>query len=383
MRLRHLNIAPVVMTSLGLLLGSGVSTVKADDDDNATYRVTIENLTSGQPLSPPVVATHGGGIRMFTVGRQASSELEAIAEDGNQIPMADFFRASDRVTDVVDVGMPLSPSGTSPMGFMDAVTVGIEAHQGDKLSLATMLICTNDGFTGLDRAKLPKQGAKIFLTAGYDAGTEDNTEQSEDIVDPCSGLGPILLSGDPNDNENAAVDSDPHVPIRHHPNISGGGDLTVAAHGWTDPVAKVTVTRVADDADDADRFLARLSGAGEVPLVDTDATGRAKFTLKNGRLSYKLNVDDIEGVTQAHIHLGLPNENGGVVAFLFGPVDPTGPIDGRLARGTVTEADLIGPLVGQPFSGFVEALRDGDLYVNVHTVANPSGEIRGQIGVKP
>ena len=148
---------------------------------------------------------------------------------------------------------------------------------------------------------------------------------------------------------------------------------------WTDPVAKVTVTRVADDAD---QFLARLNGAGEVPLVESDATGRAKFKLRNGQLSFKLNVDDIEGVLQAHIHLGLPNENGPFVAFLFGPVGPTGPIDGRLARGTLTETDLIGPLAGD-FSEFVDALRNGDLYVNVHTVANPPGEIRGQIGVRP
>ena len=58
------------------------------------------------------------------------------------------------------------------------------------------------------------------------------------------------------------------------------------------------------------------------------------------------------------------------VAVLFGPVDPpTGSVDGKIAEGTINvDAD------------FVTALRNGELYVNVHTVANPSGEIRGQIG---
>jgi hypothetical protein len=54
-------------------------------------------------------------------------------------------------------------------------------------------------------------------------------------------------------------------------------------------------------------------------------------------------------------------------------------IDGVLARGTITEADLVGPLAGQPLSALVEAIRSGNAYVNVHTVDHPAGEIRGQL----
>jgi hypothetical protein len=72
------------------------------------------------------------------------------------------------------------------------------ANPGDRLSLATMLICTNDGFTGLDRAKLPIGGSEVFWTNGYDAGTENNTELSQDIVDACSALGPVTLACGPN-----------------------------------------------------------------------------------------------------------------------------------------------------------------------------------------
>ena len=94
----------------------------------------------------------------------------------------------------------------------------------------------------------------------------------------------------------------------------------------------------------------------------------------------KLSANLIVGVTQAHIHRGLPSANGPVVAFLFGRVAPGGAIHGTFAKGTITEDDLLGPLAGD-FSGFVEALRNGELYVNVHTAAHPAGEIRGQIGV--
>jgi hypothetical protein len=127
--------------------------------------------------------------------------------------------------------------------------------------------------------------------------------------------------------------------------------------------------------------LAGLNGAAEVPPVETQATGKVRFALNHdgSGLTYKLIVHAIEGVTQAHIHLGSASENGPPVAFLFGPVDPTGSVNGRLARGTVTEADLLGPFEGD-FGGFLDALRSGDLYVNLHTSAVPSGEIRGQIG---
>ncbi len=323
-------------------------------------------------MSPPVAATHKNKIWMFQVGKLASPGLEAIAEDGDNSMMFNRFDMSGDATDAVHYGDPvLAGTGETKM---------IMAHRGNRLSLATMLICTNDGFTGLDRAKLPLQGAWIYLLNGYDAGTEMNTEMSEDIVDPCSDAGPVVLPGDPNGNEDIAVDMVPHVPIMHHPNIMDTGDLTAADHGWTDPVVKVTITRVADDARG---FLARLSGSGEVPMVDTMATGRAIFRLNKDEteLMYELEAFDIDGVTQAHIHMGMPNMNGPVVAFLFGPSDPTGEIDDLLAEGTITEEDLTGPLAGD-FSGLVERLRMGMLYVNVHTDANPPGEIRGQIGVK-
>jgi hypothetical protein len=94
-------------------------------------------------------------------------------------------------------------------------------------------------------------------------------------------------------------------------------------------------------------------------------------------LYYRLLVRDIEDVTAAHIHVGQPGEDGDVVALLFSG-DPTGAFNGQLAEGTITEADLTGPLAGD-MDGLIALLESGGLYVNVHTVVNPGGEIRGQI----
>ena len=129
-------------------------------------------------------------------------------------------------------------------------------------------------------------------------------------------------------------------------------------------------------------FVAQISGAGEVPPLRSAGHGWARMRLADGdipALSYQLKVFNLEGVVQAHIHHGSPDENGPVVAFLLGPQDPGGLENGTIAQGTIEEADLIGPLTGD-MPAFVEALRAGELYVNVHTAANPSGELRGQLG---
>ena len=127
---KHFRRATIV--ALGFATFAFYSTIGGADGGKATYKVTIENLTSGQPFSPPVVATHRSNVRMFRVGRLASPELEAIAEDGNQIPMFDLFREASRVTEVVDIGRPLTPNGQVVGDFTDAVTLEIKADRHDR-----------------------------------------------------------------------------------------------------------------------------------------------------------------------------------------------------------------------------------------------------------
>jgi len=150
-------------------------------------------------------------------------------------------------------------------------------------------------------------------------------------------------------------------------------------------VGVVAVSAAADTHFPQATFDAQLSGENEVPAVDSDASGYATITLSEdgSSIDYRLYVNDLDNVVQAHIHVGAEGENGPVAAFLFGPADPPASSDGLLAEGTITEADLI-PTAGT-FDGtmaeFVELIRSGDTYVNVHTSANPDGEIRGQLAL--
>ena len=243
-----MSIRAKIIAGIGLVAGLALAVALPAafaGSPEATYRVMLVNLTHGQPFSPPVAATHQKTIHMFQVGELASDELAAIAQDGNEVPMFDLFEGNGKVTDVVDVGRPVTAHGTTVGAFTDLAIFTIKATPGDRFSLATMLICTNDGFLGLDAVKLPASGSEAFALNGYDAGRENNTEQSPDIVDPCSGLNPTFpLAGDPNGNIDAAVATTPAQPIQHHPGIAGTGDLSVADHGWIDPVAVVVITRV-------------------------------------------------------------------------------------------------------------------------------------------
>jgi hypothetical protein len=155
----------------------------------------------------------------------------------------------------------------------------------------------------------------------------------------------------------------------------------------------LTVTVGTAAAGNNRNFRAHLSGGEEVPARDTRAQGQAIFQLsKDGtQLHYKLIVANIENVVQAHIHVGPAGVNGPVVAFLYGLVPAGGGrTDGVLAEGTITAADLVGPLAGQPLSVLIDTIRAGNAYVNVHTDDGvpppntgpgdfPGGEVRGQI----
>ncbi|OAB42285.1 CHRD domain-containing protein [Paenibacillus glacialis] len=128
-------------------------------------------------------------------------------------------------------------------------------------------------------------------------------------------------------------------------------------------------------------FRARLNGRNEVPRVRTRATGDASFELLSSgtRLRFQLNIRNISGVTQAHIHLGRRGQNGPVVAFLFGPSKFGISVRQGVVRGVLTNRDLVGPLQGKTIRDLVREFRNGNAYVNVHTIQHPDGEIRGQV----
>ena len=122
-----------------------------------------------------------------------------------------------------------------------------------------------------------------------------------------------------------------------------------------------------DDMPELYREIAVLNVAMEVPAPagTTKASGVFAFDLveKTGVMKYTLTVTDLTGPAVAgHIHKGAVGVAGGVVLALMVPTT-TVEVTGTVTLNAVALADL----------------KAGLLYVNIHTAANPMGEIRGQL----
>jgi len=128
-------------------------------------------------------------------------------------------------------------------------------------------------------------------------------------------------------------------------------------------------------------YRAILRGSNQNRPVETNAHGVFIATLSSDgkSITFKLIVANMENVTMAHIHIGDSATNGPVVVFLFHTETPVARQDGILSQGTFTASDFKGPLMGQAFSALINAIMNGDAYVNVHSTQHPAGEIRGQI----
>ena len=135
-------------------------------------------------------------------------------------------------------------------------------------------------------------------------------------------------------------------------------------------------------------WKAHANGSQEVPVaIDTRAQGQANFALaKDGEsISFKLNVSNIEDAFMAHVHAGAPGTNGPIVVWLYPSTDPgqapsPGAATDRIrASGTITAAELTGAAGVDTLAELIALLDGGGAYVNVHTIAHPPGEIRGDI----
>ena len=82
------------------------STVAFAGDDVDTYRVTITNLTEGQPFTPPVIWTHKKSGSQFKLGDSASLEIKEVAENGNSGPLAAALAGNGKVFGGVVDGLP-------------------------------------------------------------------------------------------------------------------------------------------------------------------------------------------------------------------------------------------------------------------------------------
>ena len=191
------------------------------------YEVAITNLSPGQSFTPQLVVTHPGNVRLFRIGNPARETLEILAEGGDTAPLAE--RLAPSADEVKTVDGLLGPGQT--------VTTTITATDARHfLSIAAMMIPTNDTFMALNRARLPVAGSATFTVPAYDAGSEANDQDCANIPGPtCGGVGYV---GAPAEGDEGFV----HVSNGMHD--LGGDTLSPAIYDWRNPVARITVRRM-------------------------------------------------------------------------------------------------------------------------------------------
>lgn len=202
------------------------------NDPTPTYSVTFENITDGQYFTPPNFAGHDNSVRVFKVGQPASTGVQAVAENGGVPVLAGELSAA-----VDEAGLGVSGVGAdAPIAPGESVTFSFQTEES-RFSLVSMMICTNDGFGGLDSIRLPGRAGRTQTryVRAFDAGTEINTENRADVPPaPFCGDGDGSTESNPELAENFVV-----VP---HRTLRQVGDLG-AQFDWVGTVAKVTITR--------------------------------------------------------------------------------------------------------------------------------------------
>lgn len=202
----------------------------------STYQVTITNITQTQTFTPFILATHQRSITLFELGSPASMDLEILAESGNVAPLAATLNgAGHKVKDVV--------TGDSLLGPGESITFEIAGNRfWDSLSVAAMLIPTNDTFAALNAVSLPRWGSATYFATAYDAGTEANDQSCQNIPGPrCGGAGNSPVPG-PGDEGFVHVSNGFHD--LGDTDDDGFEVLDPATYDWRNPVARITVKRV-------------------------------------------------------------------------------------------------------------------------------------------
>lgn len=189
-----------------------------------TWKVTVTNLTpsGSQPMSPPLFVVHKEGAHVWQEGTIASHGAAALAEDADNGVLESALPKLHEV-DAAFTG----EGGPIPPGESRTFTV-TTSDPFNRLSVMSMLVNTNDAFTGLDSLEPDEDGATI-RTIAMDAGSESNNELAEFIPGPCC--------------ENPGERDPEGDLIRPHENISGRGDLDPAVYRWENEVAEFHIER--------------------------------------------------------------------------------------------------------------------------------------------
>ncbi|MCO7226888.1 spondin domain-containing protein [Pleionea sp. CnH1-48] len=219
------------------VLTMGASLVSAQNID-----VTITNLTQGIYYTPFVVAGHNDSTYIFRTGEAASAALQALAEGGDTSAVVANLDAAGAVVVNNPANGLLAPAAST--------STSLDTGSNGYLSIAAMMLPTNDGFAGLNSWKIPTEpGTYTINLNAYDAGTEANNELIVNGSGASGVLGiPAAPGGDTGTNGTGVTVTEGNQTVHIHRGSLGDDDLAAGksdldnrVHRWLNPVVRVTV----------------------------------------------------------------------------------------------------------------------------------------------
>ena len=217
-----------LITTLAILLSACNDNDSPPPPVEYSYTVTVTNLTNAQPLSPLGTILHSN-TKMWMVGEEASLALEKLAESGDN---TDFLADSNALA-------TSSGSGVILPGSVSTVEINTTDRMATYFTAATMLVNTNDAFsglTGIDISTMAVNDYKSWNLNVYDAGTELNSEAMGTIPGPADG-------GTGFDTTRDDVNF-----VGYHSGVVSQDDglsssVLTQAHRFDNPAIKLTITR--------------------------------------------------------------------------------------------------------------------------------------------
>lgn len=205
--------------------------------------ITVTNLTQGLHFTPILTSAHTSDNSLFMVGSAATAELQMMAEGGDISGLVSMLSSAD-------ANISENPAeGLLAPGMSTTYTLTNDSAN-THLSMATMILPSNDGFVGLSGWQIPTEaGTYTVMLNAYDAGTEANNELVNGGGAP-GVLGiPAAPSGGSGTGGTGVTDTETNTMVHVHRGTIGdddmdGGksDLNNSIHRWLNPVAKLTVT---------------------------------------------------------------------------------------------------------------------------------------------
>jgi len=234
LKIHHVLTLGLVSSAL-IVSGCGGSSSSNNPLVNKTYRLTLKNVTANQPLSPAAVILHKAGYHLWQPGQAASVALENLAEGGSNSQVLDEAKTH------ADFIASKAGTGAIPPGGSETLELVAGDANGFRVTVATMLVNTNDAFAGIASSKIAglAKGERFSMHVPvWDAGTEANSEAAGSLPGPADG----------GEGFNASRDGDSNFVAIHQGVVTHADGLSTSvlneSHRFNNPVALITVERV-------------------------------------------------------------------------------------------------------------------------------------------